>query len=254
MVFDSEFLPSILSAVTAFFSQNRAVLVVVLTSAIGSALGAYAGAGAIFSLQKRQRHSDIEAMANVSIASMIALLGKLINFKKDNAFPAQQEAAELEEVLASLSTAAIEKPKTALKLDLWAETSFTLMFPENKIFELALKELDIIQLIRMLEFNLCELDHYIRQRNTLIRQLYAGQTQKGVMPAEGLKLYIKYTNLIARNTDENLFFLDKTIEKIRAAARKLLPKKLHRGIADVGLAAETQTLMPPKDLIKGWLQ
>jgi hypothetical protein len=74
------------------------------------------------------------------------------------------------------------------------------------------------------------------------------------MPAEGLKLYIKYTNLIARNTDENLFFLDKTIEKIRAAARKLLPKKLHRGIADVGLAAETQTLMPPKDLIKGWLQ
>ena len=142
-----------------------------------------------------------------------------------------------------------EKNKVSIKLELWPEVPFALTLPNEKIYAYAGRELDVVQLLKTLEFNLFELRHLIAQRNELIRSMNAHQASKGVLPPDGLQLYLKYAKDIAHNTDENLFFIDKAIETVRVAAKKLLPKSMHSVIADVGLRPETQPLMPPKDFL-----
>jgi hypothetical protein len=217
----------------------------IFLSLLASAMGAFAGAGIILLIDNRRRQDDILGTANVAIASTVTLLGKLLNFKKDNAFPALADAEDLEQRVA------VSDPIVVFKPQLWPETEFASGLLHSKLFEYAAKELDLIQLIKMLDYNLTELTFLIRQRNALIRRMNVLQGEGDAPPEDDLQLYIKYCQMISRNTDENLFFLDKGIEKIRRAAAALLPKRLHKGIADVGLRPETQPLMPKKDLIKG---
>jgi hypothetical protein len=232
-----------------FAAANRAWLALFAASAVGSGVGAWAGGRAILSLSERRRAREVQAVANVSIAAMVALLGKLINFKKDLSLPAQAEAGALE---GSLSAAPADKERIGIRLELWAEIPFELRLPHDRLLDHAGAELEVIQLVKMLDYNLAELSHLVRQRNALIQQMNGYQALKGSLPVDGLKLYLRYTGEIARNLDENLFFLDRGIGKIRAAAKRLLPEALHGGIADVGLKAEAGPLMPPRDLIKGW--
>lgn len=233
---------------SGFFRENKSLLMVLLTSAIGSGFGAWFGARAIMALARGSKQDDIQATANTAIAAMVALLGKLINFKKDLAFKAQAEAQDLSETLSGGKDGI---GTLSIRLELWPEIPFALLLPTEKLIEYANHELDVIQLLKMLDYNLVELTHMVRQRNELIRQMNQHQAAKGALPLDGLKLYIRYAADIARNTDENLFFLDRAIEKTRDAARALLPRKLHSGIADVGLRPETEPLMPPRDFIKG---
>lgn len=223
-------------------------IAVLIASASSAGFGAFLGAGAILRLQERRRDDDILGTTNVAIASSVALLGKMINFKKDLTFPALSEAEDLQQRIA------VSDPIVVFRPALWPETEFTLGLPNGKLFEYAAKELDVIQLVKMLEFNLTELSFMIRQRNALIRRMNVLQGGDENPPTDDLQLYIKYAELIARNTDENLFFLDRSIEKIRQAAQKLLPPRLHSGIADVGLRPETAPLMPAKDFIKGFVR
>ncbi len=232
-------------------AANKALLLPLATSAVGAGFGAWFGARAAVKLSEKNRAADIQATVNVAIATMISLLGKLINFKKDLVAPAQGEAEALG---ATLENAKGEKGKVSIKLELWPETPFALRLPNDRLFEYAGHELDLIQLLKMLEYSLYELSHLVRQRNELIRQMNQHQAAKGALPVDGLNLYIRYAAELARNVDENLFFLDRGIEKTRATAHKLLPKRLHSGIAEIGMRPETETLMPPRDLIKGWVK
>jgi hypothetical protein len=189
--------------------------------------------------------------ANVSIAALIALLGKLINFKKDLAKPADADAQALE------TSFAAEKPETthlSVRLELWPEIPFAAQLPHERLLAQAGEELDLVQLLKMLDYNLAELVHLVKSRNELIRRMNAHQSEKGALPHDGLKLYIRYAHDIARTVDENLFFADRAIDRVRDAARRLLPARLHGAIADVGLKPETTALMPPKDLIKGFVK
>lgn len=220
-------------------------------SALGSGFGAWFGARAILAVAERRRGREMQATANVSIAAMIALLGKLINFKKDLSLPAQTEAAALQASFAA-GTPPAENGRIGIHLELWPEVPFDLRLPHDRLLEQAGGELELVQLVKMLDYNLAELTYFVRQRNALIQQMNDYQSKKGALPVDGLKLYLRYAAEIARNIDENLFFLDRGINKIRAAAKTLLPEEMHGGIADVGLKAEAGPLMPPKDLIKGW--
>lgn len=240
-----------LAAVSGFAAANKAQLLAFAVSAAGAGFGAWFGARAILSQAEKSRPSEIQSSVNTAIAVMIALLGKLINFKKDLVFPAQGEA---EALAATLENPKGEKGKVSIKLELWPEIPFALKLPGDRLLEYAGKELDLIQLIKMLEYSLYELSHLVRQRNELIRQMNLHQAAKGALPVDGLNLYIRYAGEIARNVDENLFFLDRGIEKTRAAALKLLPRRLHGTIAEIGLRPETEPLMPPRDLIRGWVK
>lgn len=247
-------MPEIVQLLLSFFNAHKATLLLLATSAIGAGFGAWFGARAIFMHEERKRERGIQTVANTSIAALVALLGKMINFKKDLALPAAAEAETLSGILAGFAKNGAEKNKVSIRLELWPEIPFDLRLPDERLFEYASRELDVIQLLKMLEYNLAELSHFVAERNALIREMNAHQGAKGTLPAEGLRLYMKYAAEIARNAEENLFFIDRSIDKIRMAAKKILPRRLHGGIADVGLRPETQPLMPPKDLIKGWVK
>ena len=229
-------------------ADNKALLLGLATSALGSGFGAWFGAQAILTLQDRGRARDIQSTANISIAALVALLGKLINFKKDLVVPAQADAKLLGDIFAA---PAPQPAQVGVKLELWPEVPFELRLPHEALMAGAGDALDLIQLLKMLDYNLSELSHMLHQRNALIRQMNAHQAAHGSLPTDGMKLYLRYANEISRNVDENLFFIDRGIVKVRDAARKRLPGSMHRGIADVGLKPETAPLMPPKDLIKG---
>ena len=141
-----------------------------------------------------------------------------------------------------------------MRLEVWPETPFALRLPNDRIFEYAGRELDVIQLLKMLDYTLADLSHLVKQRNDLIRQMNAHQAAKGALPMDGLKLYLRYESEISRHVDENLFFLDRGIEKARHLAFGLLPKSRHGAIAEIGLKPESEDLMPSKELIKGWVK
>ncbi|TAL36493.1 MAG: hypothetical protein EPN97_06210 [Alphaproteobacteria bacterium] len=243
MDFLHEFFSPLLDAAAA----NRPMLLVLMTSAIGSGFGAWFGARAIITAGERRARRDIQGVANVSIAAFVALLGKLINFKRDLVAPAQAAATALDNMMQSPDP---EKGHVGINLELWPELPFELRLSHEKLFAQAGEELDVVQLVKMLDYNLAELSHLVRQRNALIRQMNEHQAAKGALPADGVKLYLRYAAELSRNVDENLFFLDRAIVKVREAAMKLLPDSLRRGVADVGLKPEAAPLMPPKDLIK----
>lgn len=247
----NELLQQYFSVIAGFMSANKALLLAFASSAVGAGFGAWFGARSIVKSSDESRLSDIQATVNVAIATMITLLGKLLNFKKDLVAPAQSEA---EALAAMMENTKIEKGKVSIKLELWPEIPFALRLPNDRLFEYAGRELDLIQLLKMLDYSLYELAHLVKQRNDLIRQMNQHQAAKGALPVDGLNLYIRYSSEIARNVDENLFFLDRGIEKTRQAALKVLPRRFHRGIAEIGLKPETEPLMPPKDLIKGWVK
>lgn len=242
--------PDIFPALSTFATENKSVLLVLFTSMVGSGFGAWFGARAILLREDRNRNADILSVSNIAIASLAALLGKLINFKKDLAFPAAAEAESLSELLSDAQKGT-ERGKMSIKIELWPEAPFALSLPNDRLYEYAGKELAVVQLMKMLECNLAELSHLVSERNGLIRQMNAHQAAKGVLPVDGLQLYMKHASEIARNVDENLFFIDRVIEKIRSAAVKSLPKRLHGGIAELPLRPETQPLMPPADFIRG---
>jgi hypothetical protein len=229
-------------------AANKALLLVLLTSAIGAGFGAWFAASSVTSQADRRAQREIQGTANVSIAALVALLGKLINFKKDLVVPATQDAAKLD---AMLKAEAPKETHVSVKLELWPEIPFEMRLNADALFAQAGDALDTIQLLKMLDYSLAELSHLLRQRNDLIRQMNAHQLSAGALPTDGVKLYLRYAAEIARNVDEDLFFIDRAIPKIRDAAKARLPENMHRGVADVGLKPETAPLMPPKDLIKG---
>lgn len=247
----NELLQHYLAAFADFAAANKPLLLAFASSAVGAGFGAWFGARAILKSADEGRVSDIQSTVNIAIAAMIALLGKLLNFKKDLVAPAQGEA---EVLAATLENTKGEKGKVSIKLELWPEIPFALRLPNEKLFEYAGRELDLIQLLKMLDYSLYELAHLVKQRNELIRQMNQHQAAKGALPVDGLNLDIRYSGEIARNVDENLFFLDRGIEKTRGAALKILPRRFHCGIAEIGLKPESEPLMPPKDLIKGWVK
>jgi hypothetical protein len=244
MDFLHEFFSPLIDAAAA----NRPMLLVLLTSAIGSGFGAWFGARAIIHAEELKARRDIQSIANVSIAAFVALLGKLINFKKELVAPAQVDATTLDNMMQS---AGAEQTHVGIKLELWPELPFELRLPHERLFAQAGEALDVVQLVKMLDYNLAELSHLVRQRNALIRQMNEHQAAKGALPADGVKLYLRYAAELSRNVDENLLFLDRAITKVREAAMRQLPEHLRRGVADVGLKPDAATLMPPKDLIKG---
>lgn len=243
-----DFLREIFVSITGALAANKTLLLVLATSAIGSGFGAWFGARAVVTAGERRERRDIQGVANVSIAAFVALLGKLINFKKDLVAPAQVDAIALNDMLQAANP---EKGQVGIRLELWPELPFELRLSHEKLFAQAGEELDVVQLVKMLDYNLAELSHLVRQRNALIRQMNEHQAAKGALPVDGVKLYVRYAAELSRNVDENLFFLDRAIVKVRDAAMKLLPESMRRGVADVGLKPEAAPLMPPKDLIKG---
>lgn len=225
---------------------------IIVVSFIAAALGAYAGGGAVLRLEKKRKLEEIESTANVTIAMLIALLGKLINLKKDQSFPASVAAEELEKKLSA--PASDTPPKLEIKIDLWPENDFRLLIPHLKTFEVAAGDVQLVQLIRTLEFSLQDLSHLIRQRNALIRQMNEHQSKTGILPIDSLQVYLRLTLQIGRTVDENLFFLDRAILKTRTAAQYILPAARHTHIADVSLAEEIRIMMPAEDFIKGWIK
>lgn len=242
-----------LASILNFLAENKSVIIVVVTSAAGSFFGAWIAASLI--ARRFQRADDRAALAdaNVAIADMVALLGKLINFKKDRAFPANADAEKFRAVMDGTEKNTGQE-KFSIKLDLWPELPLSLSVPADRLFHATAADLDIVQLVKTLESNLSELKHLLSERNRLIRQMNTHQAGKGQLPVDGLRLYLDYCARIARNTDENLFFIDRAIEKIRMAAAKRLPRSMQANIATVGLRTEAEPLMPPKDLIKGWIK
>lgn len=242
-----------LTSLSVFFAENKSIVLVLLTSAAGSFFGAWMAARII---QRRFVHTDDHAAladVNVAIADMVALLGKLINFKKDRAFPANADAEKFRAVMDGTEKNTGQE-KFSIKLDLWPEIPLSLSVEADRLFLATAADLDIVQLVKTLESNLGELKHLLSERNRLIRQMNTHQAGKGQLPVDGLRLYLDYCARIARNTDENLFFIDRAIEKIRIAAASRLPRTMRAHIATVGLRTEAEPLMPPKDLIKGWIK
>ena len=235
------------AALAEFAASHSAALILFLAVAAGSGLGAWSGARAILAIDERKWKRDVLSAANVSIAAMVALLGKLIQFKKDFSAPAQAAAGSIKEMLSSPRG---EKERVGVHLDLWAETPFDLRLPSDRLLACAEGDLALIQVVKMLDYNLADLIHLVRERNAGIRQMNTYQALNGSLPVDGLRLYLRQTADIARNVDENLLFLDRAIGAARSAAKSLLPSRMHGAIADVGLKPEAGALMPPKDPVK----
>jgi hypothetical protein len=219
--------------------------VVLLAMAIAAATGAITAVAIIDG--KREEADDLTMLAsvNVSIAFLVALLGRLINVKRDQIVPGSEDALR--------AAALLEKDgddTITLELEPWVEADYRLRLPDHEVFARAGRQLDVVQLLTLLDLSLADLCHLIRQRNALIAEMTVQGQYDDTYRSDSLRSYIGVTRDIARLTDENLFFIDKSIQKLRMLAQKSLPKKLHARIADVGLRPETGPLMPPTDLIK----
>ena len=79
--------------------QNRDLLLPFGASVAGAGFGAWFGARAAIGSREKAREEDIQTTVNVAIASMVALLGKLLNFKRELVAPADTVAAELDETI-----------------------------------------------------------------------------------------------------------------------------------------------------------
>jgi len=236
-----------------FISANKPFLSTFLSSAVGAGCGAWFGAGFLLDREQRLIQREVETAANIAIADLITLLGRLLNFKKDLVAPAASEALELSSWIEALGKPE-RKEKLSIRLELWPEIPFALQASAAGIYRYTGKSPEVIQLLKSLEYNLTETCFLVGQRNALITRMNAHQAARGALPQDGLRLYMKYTEDLSRLMDENLFFIDMGIDKVRAAARKELPKGRHNHIADVGLKPETHQMMPPKDYIKGWIR
>lgn len=220
-----------------------------ITALVGAGIGAATALFAAQARERKQHHEDILGTANVTIAAMITLLGKLINFKRDQVLSAQTVAEALSETMdADGENEAVLSAKT-FSPEPFAASKFSLFLPDPNIYRHASAQLDLIQLLKMLEFSLADLDHHIARRNLCVGEITHARQSMEEVHADALRLYMRHMQAIATHTDECLFFLDKGIEKTRLAAQKTLPANYHGRIADVGLKPETGPLMPPSDLI-----
>ncbi len=231
--------------VTAALQTAPSLSVVLLAVAIAAATGAVTAVAIIDGRREENDNLVLLAGVNVSIAFLVALLGRLINVKRDQVVPGAEDAL--------LAAALLEKDadeNITLDLEPWVEADYRLRLPEHDVFARAGRQLDVVQLLTLLDLSLADLCHLIRQRNALIAELTVQGQYDDTYRSDSLRSYIAVNRDIARLTDENLFFIDKSIQKLRTLAQKSLPKSLHARIADVGLRPETGPLMPPSDLIK----
>lgn len=242
---DVSFISHLSDTATDALQAAPSLTVVLLAMAIAAATGAITAVAIIDG--KREEADDLTMLAsvNVSIAFLVALLGRLINVKRDQIVPGSEDALR--------AAALLEKDgddTITLELEPWVEADYRLRLPDHEVFARAGRQLDVVQLLTLLDLSLADLCHLIRQRNALIAEMTVQGQYDDTYRSDSLRSYIAVTRDIARLTDENLFFIDKSIQKLRMLAQKSLPKKLHARIADVGLRPETGPLMPPTDLIK----
>lgn len=242
---DVSFISHLSETATDALQAAPSLTVVLLAMAIAAATGAITAVAIIDG--KREEADDLTMLAsvNVSIAFLVALLGRLINVKRDQIVPGSEDALR--------AAALLEKDgddTITLELEPWVEADYRLRLPDHEVFARAGRQLDVVQLLTLLDLSLADLCHLIRQRNALIAEMTVQGQYDDTYRSDSLRSYIAVTRDIARLTDENLFFIDKSIQKLRMLAQKSLPKKLHARIADVGLRPETGPLMPPTDLIK----
>ncbi len=244
---DVSFLSHLSATATDALQAAPSLTVVLLAMAIAAATGAITAVAIIDG--KREDADDLTMLAsvNVSIAFLVALLGRLINVKRDQIVPGSEDALRAASLLEKDSDSTI-----TLELEPWVEADYRLRLPDHEVFARAGRQLDVVQLLTLLDLSLADLCHLIRQRNALIAEMTVQGQYDDTYRSDSLRSYIGMTRDIARLTDENLFFIDKSIQKLRTLAQKSLPKKLHARIADVGLRPETGPLMPPTDLIKAF--
>ncbi len=214
---------------------NNGTIITFIGVFISAAAGTLGACLWLSARDQRQRDEALLTSANVTIAWLVAVLGRLINLKKDHIQPAQAES---------------ETATTARQLSVWPVMPASLALPAPDLFAHAGRQLDVIQLLKLLEFNLAELSHQITTRNDVINRCFATAGADSPLPLPLLHLYLSTLEETARLTDENLFFIDKAIHRLRQMAVKSLPKTLHPRIADVGLRPDAGDLMPPADLIK----
>ncbi len=242
---DASFLNILSETVTTALQAAPSLAVVLLAMAIAAAAGTITAVGIIDS--RRQQADDLALLAsiNVSIAVLVALLGRLINVKRDQVVPGAEDALRAGALLEKTDDSDI-----ALELEPWVEADYRLRLPDHEVFARAGRQLDVVQLLTLLDVSLADLCHLVRQRNALIAELAVQGQYDDTYRIDSLRHYVTINRDIARLTDENLFFIDKSIQKLRLLAQKTLPRHLHARIADVGLRPETGPLMPPADLIK----
>lgn len=243
---DTSFLSFLGDTVGDALHQAPSLAVVMLATAIAAATGAVTAVSIID--HRRDTADDLTLLSsvNVSIAFLVALLGRLINVKRDQIAPGSEDALRALELLEA------EEPRDDLVLELepWVEADYRLRLPDHEVFARAGRQLDVVQLLTLLDLSLSDLCHLIRQRNSVIGELTIQGQYDDTFRTDTLRHYVSISRDIARLTDENLFFIDKSIQKLRLLAQKSLPRHLHARIADVGLRPETGPLMPPSDLIK----
>lgn len=241
------------SSLTAFFNDTvigalhaaPSLAVVLLATAIAAAAGAITAVAIVDNRQSAAQDLALLTGVNVSIAYLVALLGRLLNVKREQVATGSEDALRAAELLETT-----EESSPALALAPWVEADYRLRLPDHDVFARAGRQLDVVQLLTLLDVSLADLCHLIRQRNAVVATLAEQGAQDDAYRPDTLRHYVAVSRDIARLTDENLFFIDKSIQKLRLLAQKTLPRALHARIADVGLRPETGPLMPPGDLIK----
>lgn len=242
---DASFIALLSDTVTDALHAAPSLVIVLLAMAIAAATGAITAVAIIDNRRDEANDATLLASVNVSIAFLVALLGRLINVKRDQVVPGAEDALLAASLLDKNSDDAI-----TLDLEPWVEADYRLRLPDHDVFARAGRQLDVVQLLTLLDLSLADLCHLIRQRNALIAEMTMQGQYDDTYRTDSLRHYITISRDIARLTDENLFFIDKSIQKLRILAQKSLPQRLHGRIADVGLRPETGPLMPPTDLIK----
>ena len=242
---DASFIALLSDTVTDALHAAPSLVIVLLAMAIAAATGAITAVAIIDNRRDEANDATLLASVNVSIAFLVALLGRLINVKRDQVVPGAEDALLAASLLDKNGDDAI-----TLDLEPWVEADYRLRLPDHDVFARAGRQLDVVQLLTLLDLSLADLCHLIRQRNALIAEMTMQGQYDDTYRTDSLRHYITISRDIARLTDENLFFIDKSIQKLRTLAQKSLPRALHARIADVGLRPETGPLMPPTDLIK----
>lgn len=234
------------------FLLEQSFLILALAAVSAGVAGGFFGARAAGWDDRVERQRAQLCAANVFIADMAALMGKLMNMRKEYAAPAATEAEELRRALENASkTGGSAHAAVSVNVEIWPEWYFSSCGSSERLTALFAEELDTVQLVRHLEYNLAELNHLIRQRNAVMLDMNRVQKQRGSLPVEGLNMYLRYADMIARNVEENIFFIDRALEKVQTAARRVLPRDMVRKVAQLDLKADAQAMMPPKDFIKG---
>jgi len=232
--------------------------------------GAIAGSLTIIFISWVGEQRKILADINTSIGMLSSLLNTSLNIKRQHSLPLKEEYLQHVNTyqnvknLKSLGVVPSE-PITityTLKLDHFSCPKLHFDLPLERIFTLADKHPQFVQILMQTKVQLYDLEEAYTLWNNLVKEIKDLPEEQrlsiyfGTRSNEGVRntFFVNSVENLQMSVDGALFFTKNSIDVLSAVAKKALPFWLRKKVAKFEIADEYLKLMPSDEQNKDWKQ